>query len=827
MNFNFKKLVPHLIAISIFAIITLIYFNPLLSGKSIKQGDVVNFKGMSQEIKTFRETHNDVEPLWTNSMFGGMPAYQISVKYPHNYIKPLTQVIGIGIPHPAVIMFLCCLGFYFLLITLGVETWLALIVGLAFGLSSYTIILIEAGHNPKGYAIAYMAPTLAGVLMALRGRLWLGAAITGVALSLELSVNHLQITYYLAIAIGIIVIGELVKAIVEKQIAYFMKAALVLAVAGALAVGPNLGNLLLTSEYTSYSTRGKSDLTDKTGNQTSGLDKDYATQWSYGIGETFTILLPNFKGGSSAAIGQENKKALADVNPDYKQYIEGMDQYWGNQPFTSGPVYFGAIICFLFLLSLLIVDDKMKWYILAAIAFSMMLSWGKNFMPFTSFFMDNVPGYNKFRAVSMILVIAQFLVPLLAALAISTIVKNPNIIKQKRNQFYYALAGTAGLCLLFYVMPTMFQDFFKDGEYKDLTAQLVKANFPADQQGEFLSNLEGARISIFKADAIRSFLFIVSAAVIILIFSMQKISKAILYTILGLLMAIDLWTVDKRYLNADNFVPKTQMDIPFEPTQADLEILKDKDPDFRVANFAVSIFNDASTSYFHKSIGGYHGAKLKRYQELFDKQISKNNMEVLNMLNTKYFIVSTPSNPADPNSQKMPMAQRNPNACGNAWFVPTYKIVANADAEIKALDKFNPKQECFIDKIFEAQLANVKPQTDSAASIKLTSYEPNILKYESNTNTEQVAVFSEIYYHKGWNVYLDGKQTDYFRCNYVLRGMKVPAGKHNIEFKFEPETYQKGETLAGISSILLYLFLIGAIFFEIKNKGAIAKSEKE
>lgn len=817
MNFDFKKFIPHAIAIVVFAVLTLVYFNPIFSGKAIKQGDVANFKGMSKEIFDYREAHHS-DPLWTNSMFGGMPAYQISVLYPSNYVRPLTSILGLGIPHPAVIIFLCFLGFYFLLTTFKIDKFLSAVMAIGFGLSSYTIILIEAGHNPKGYAIAYMAPFLAGVLITLRGRMWLGAAIAAISLSLELSVNHLQITYYLAIATAIIVLGEFVKAILEKKLAYFVKASLMLLFAAALSIGPNLGNLLLTQEYTSYSTRGKSDLTDKSGNQTSGLDKDYATQWSYGIGETFTLMIPNFKGGSSATIGAENKKALDAVDSNYKEYISNMDQYWGDQPFTSGPVYLGAIICFLFLLGMLIVEDKIKWYILAAVMLSMMLSWGKNFMGLTSFFMDNVPGYNKFRAVSMILVIAQLLIPLLGAIALNEVVKNPDLLKTKRKQFYIALSGTAGLSLLFYAMPTMFQEFFKMNEYNDLTQQLIKANFPETDRALFLNGLESARIAIFKADAMRTFLFIATAGAVMYIYSLGKLNKNFMLGILGVLVLVDLWTVDKRFLNNENFVPKSQMDVPFEPTQADLDILKDNDPDFRVANFTVSIFNDASTSYFHKSIGGYHGAKMKRYQELFDAQISKNNMEVLNMLNTKYFIVNAPSGSQDPNAPKVPMAQRNPMACGNAWFVKEVKVVANADEELKSLDKFNAKQICFVDKNFESQIGNFKSIIDSSATINLTSYQPNELHYKSNSQSDQIAVFSEIYYAKGWKAFIDGKASDHFRCDYVLRGMKVPAGSHEITFKFEPDTYKNGETLAGISSILLYVFLAVGIFLDIKRR---------
>lgn len=809
MNFNFKKLIPHAIAVLGFIIVTLIYFSPLLEGKKLKQADVSNFKGMSKEIFDYREAHPGEEPLWTNSMFGGMPAYQISVLYPSNLIKNLTKVFSVGIPHPASILFLCFIGFYFLLITLEVDFLLAAIGALAFGLSSYFLIIIEAGHNPKGYAIAYMAPVIAGILLTYRGKLLLGAAITAFMLSLELSVNHLQITYYLMMCIAILGLVELIDAIKNKTLPYFLKASGLLVVAALLAVGPNLTNLWVTADYGKYTTRGTSDLTHDKDNKTSGLDKDYATAWSYGQGESFSLMIPNFNGGSSGAIG-DNKRALENVDPEFKQYIANVDAYFGEQPFTSGPVYAGALVCFLFVLGLFIVKSNLRWWLLAATLFSIMLGWGKNFMPLTEFFLEHFPAYNKFRAVSMILVIAELCIPLLAILAVKEIISNPTILKEKRNQFYIAFGLTGGLCLVFYMMPGMFMDFFKNGEYNDISAQLKKSQASPDQINIFLAGVEEARKSIFTSDALRSFLFILAGAALLFFYSIKNFNKNILVGLLGFIILIDMWVVDKRYLNKDNFVSKGMVDQPFDMTAADQQIAQDKDPNFRVFNTTVSTFNDASTSYFHKSIGGYHGAKLKRYQELIEMQISKNNMEVLNMLNTKYFIVA--------DEQKQPVAQRNPVACGNAWFVPKYKMVANADSEIAGLTTLKPKEFIVVDKKYESSLSGFTPSFDSSAVIKLTSYLPNHLTYQSNAKSEQLAVFSEIYYPDGWNAYVDGKQSPYFGCNYILRAMRVPAGEHKIEFKFEPKSYATGETIALASSVLLYLVLGAALFAEFRKK---------
>ncbi len=808
-DFNFKSILPHLLVVLVFMLLTIVYFNPLLSGKAINQGDVERFKGMSKEIVDYRETYHK-EPLWTNGMFSGMPAYQISVLYPSNWVRPLIKLTAMGIPHPACIIFLCMLGFYFLLLTFKVDRLLAAAGAVGFALSSYFVILIEAGHNPKGYAIAYMAPVVMGIMMAYRGRMWLGSAIAGIALSLELASNHLQITYYLAMLSGVIVTGELVNSLVTKQMGNFIKSSGMLLVGALLAVLPNITNLLVTEEYGKFTIRGASELSDEKQNKTSGLDRDYATQWSYGIAETFTLMIPNFKGGESQAIG-DNQKALADVNPEMRQYVgQSTDQYWGDQPFTSGPVYIGALICFLFVLGMLILKDNLKWYLLTATILAIMLSWGKNLMGLTNFFMDYLPGYNKFRAVSMTLVIAEFTMPLIAILGVREVVLNPNILKEKRNSFYIALAATAGLCLLFYIMPTSFQDFYKDGEYESVSAQIKKSGAAAEQIQQFMSGMETARISIFKADALRSFLFIVLGAGLLFVYSLKTFNKNYLYAGLGLLILIDLWAVDKRYLNDKNYVSKSSMETPYMPSPADQQILKDPDPHYRVMNVSLSPFQDATTSYFHKSIGGYHGAKLRRYQDLYERQISKNNMQVLSMLNAKYFIMQ--------NQQSGELlAQRNPSAMGNAWFVKELKWVANPDSELNALTNFNPSLTAVVDKKWEKDLQSGAFQFDSNATIKLKSYKADELVYEAQAATAQMTVFSEIYYAKGWNAYVDGKLTPHLGVNYVLRGMVLPAGKHEVVFKFEPEAYYKGEKIAMAGSILLFLFVIAGVFMQIRN----------
>lgn len=834
MNISFKSAQPHLIAIAAFCLITIAYFFPAFQGKAIRQSDMMNARGMAKEVVDYREKTGE-EPLWTNSMFSGMPAYQVSMTSPGNLIKPITNFFVAIFSAGGAIIFLCMLGFYLLLLVMRQSPFVSALGAIAFGLSSYFVIIIEAGHVTKGFAIAYMAPVVAGILLTYRGKYLLGGVLTLFALALQLTSNHLQITYYLLYIVLFIGIAKLISAIMENKLGQFAKATGVLIVASILAIGPGATTILSTYEYGKESTRGKSELTADAGNKTSGLDKDYATQWSYGVGETFTLMIPNYKGGGSGAIAKADKDALKEVSPQYQQYIGQMDAYWGDQPFTSGPVYVGAIVVFLFVLGLFVIKGPLKWALLGVTVLSILLGWGKNLMGFTEFFLDHVPGYNKFRAVSMILVIAEFTIPLIAFLALGKIMENPGTLKKSKTPFWVALGVTAGLCLLFLVAPTMFQDFYKAGELTDLDQQLRAAQFPDDQAVAFIKDLQEARMEIFKGDVLRTLFFILAGAALLYLYIADKIKRSVVLAVMGLLILIDLWAVDKRYLSKESYVDKQQMERPFSPSTADNAILQDK-THYRVLNLAANTFNDASTSYFHKSIGGYHGAKMKRYQEIIDAYLAPGIQEiistlrsaptdssiraalgkqdVMNMVNTKYIIYNPDASPLV-----------NDAAFGNAWFVDEYKIVQNADEEIAALGKTDLENVAVVDKRFADELSGLNIAPDPTATIELTSYAPNKLTYKTNAKTDQLAVFSEVYYQHGWNAFVDGKPVPHVRANYILRAMKVPAGEHTIEFKFEPKIYSTGETIALVSSLIIILLVVFTIVKELgmlpsKNKPA-------
>lgn len=822
---NIKNYLPHFTAIIIFAIVTMVYFSPLLEGKKLYQGDITHHKGMSKEIVEYRETHNDREPLWTNSMFGGMPAYQISVKYSNNLVAYFDKLFTLFLPLPAGYVFLYMIGFFILLLAMRIDPWLAISGSLAFAFSSYFFIILEAGHNSKAQAIGYMAPVIAGVILSFRGKYIIGACLTSLFVSLELHSNHFQITYYLILMLILLGIAQFVNDVLEKQIPRFFKASGLLIVSALLAVVPNTANLWATLEYGEYTTRGKSELTinpDQTSNkknQTSGLDRDYATSWSYGIGETMTLMIPNFKGGASEAIGNYDKDALKGIDNNFKQHVANVSAYWGDQPFTSGPVYAGAIICFLFILGLFVVNGTYKWWLLSATMLSVMLAWGKHFMGFTNFFLDYMPGYNKFRAVSMTLVIAELAIPLLAMLTIDYIIKNAETLKASlisttnrinfKYSFIIAMLVTAGVCLFYIIVPTS-TNFFGADEYDNIYNQVVKSAGD-DVATQFMDSIESARQALFKSDVIRSFLFILFFGAIIYVFVAVKQNKSILIAAFSVLIIADMWPVNKRYINKDNFVNEKKVSKPYQATETDMAILQDKELDFRVLNTTARMDQDSRTSYFHKSLGGYHAAKLKRYQELIDFHLaSKRNMNVINMLNTKYFIIQ------DQQSGQT-RAIPNPGKLGAVWFVDSVKMVANADSEIIALTNFNPKTTVIIDQRYSGEVQAFKTTTDSTRSINIQTYEPNHLTYQSHSNTNQLAVFSEIYYDKGWNAYIDGKQQPYFRTNYVLRGMLVPSGDHTIEFKFEPEAYYTGEKISLAGSILLLLLVLAGLGFEAKK----------
>lgn len=808
---NYKQLLPYLIAIILFAGIAIMYFSPLLEGKRLSQSDIAHWKGMSKEIVDYRAKTGE-EPLWTNSMFGGMPAYQISVIYKGNILRHLDHLMQLYLPQPAGMVFLYMLGFFILLLVLKVNKWLALAGAIAFAFSSYLFIILEAGHNSKAHAIGYMAPVMAGIILTYRGKYLAGGIMAAVFLSLELLTNHLQITYYLMIAALIFVISEFIFQLKEKKIKNFAFASGILILASLFAVSSNITNLWTTYSYGKETIRGKTELTSEKENRTSGLDKDYATGWSYGKMESFTFLIPNFNGGASNSSLSEKSntyKALRENGVDGNEassYIKNMPTYWGPQPGVGGPVYLGAIIIFLFIFALFVTDGKQKYWIIAATILSIMLAWGKNFQPLTDFFLHYIPGYNKFRAVSMTLVIAEFLVPLLAILGLNKIITE-KIDKQKVTKYlYYSVGITAGISLFFALSAGSLFDFVSssDAQYKNIFPDWMMNAIRLD------------RASLLKADAFRAFLFIVLAGGLIWAFIQNKLKENVFFPILILLILVDLWSVNKRYVNNDDFVRKSQQENPFQASAADELIMKDADPNFRVFNQTVSPFNDASTSYFHKSVGGYHGAKLRRYQEIIEHHLSKGNMAVYNMLNTKYFIV-----PDQKGGE--PITQINMQAMGNAWFVNDARKVNNADEEIDALTDLIPSETAIYDKRFEEYVKDHLISKDSLSEIKLTAYAPNHLKYTSQTNKEQLAVFSEIYYADGWNAYIDGAKAPYFRANYILRAMIVPAGKHTIEFKFEPTVYKTGEMISYASSITLVLLSIGAfgLMFYRKSKTKI------
>jgi len=795
----FQKVLTHLSIILVFLIISVIYNSPVLEGKKVYQGDYVNYQGMSKEIVDFEKV--GIESQWTNSMFGGMPTYLIK-STDKTFVKIIHKIFTLNNLKPISYVFLYLIGAYIALLLFGVSPWLGFLGAIAIAFSSYNFIIITAGHNAKVMAIGYMFPIIAGIYKTYKGRYLLGASIAGLFLALQLLINHLQITYYTLIIVLLFGLVELIFTIRSKEYERFIKATGILLLISIFALGSNFGKMWTTMEYGKYSIRGKSELTSEQHNRTSGLDKDYATAWSYGIDETLTVLIPNYKGGASGGAVGENSASFEFFKKikGEKYAIQAIRQlplYWGDQPSTSGPVYLGAIVMLFFVLGIFLLDKKLKWWLLPATILSVMLAWGHNFNLLTEFFLDYVPGYNKFRTVSMTLVIAQFTVPLMAILALKKVfdgsVEKQKIEKALKSSLYII----GGIALFFAVFPGMFFDFNAQSDQ----------GYIAQGGQAFVDALRSDRKMILRNDAFRSLVFILLSAGVVYAFIKNKLKFNYTLGLLAVLILVDMWSVDKRYLNDDNFVSKRQAKEPFQMTQADKFILQDKDPNYRVLNVTVDPFNNSSTSYFHKSIGGYHGAKMRRYQELIEHQISKNNMDVLNMLNTKYFIV--------PDNNRQPIAQFNPDALGNVWFVENYRIVPDADAEIDALSNFNPKSEAIVDERFEKFVEGKDFIVDTSSFVKLIDYKPNYLTYNAKCIDEKLAVFSEIYYPKGWNAYIDGNFVDHFRVNYVLRALIIPKGVHKIEFKFEPQSYYIGNKISIISSILLIIFLVFVLGKEI------------
>ncbi|QTD37203.1 YfhO family protein [Polaribacter batillariae] len=802
---KFNKFLPYIIAIVIFILASIIYFYPVLKGEKLNQSDITQFRGMVKDINDFR-AENNTEPYWTGSSFSGMPSYSISAYYPNDFVRSLDKALRF-LPRPADYTFLYFLSFFVLMMALKVDWRLAILGSLAFGFSTYLIIIFGAGHNAKAHAIGYMPLVLAGILWVFQKRYVLGFIVTGLAMALEIYANHIQMTYYLGFSILILGIVELVHAFKEKRLPTFIKQATVIIVAIVLGIGANAPRLMAIKEYSEVSTRGKSELTiapDGTKKEaTKGLDKAYITQYSYSKLETFSLFIPRFMGGGTVEkLGESSNfyqlienKAGKKVADDYAKQVL---TYWGDQPILEAPAYIGAIIFFLFFLGFFLVKGKLKQWLVAATIFSIILSWGRNFDMVTNFFIDYVPLYNKFRAVSSIQVIAELCVPLLGILALKAFFSTKITSEEKLNALKKATYVFGGLIVAGFLLAHVFSTFegLRDSNYDSLEG--LRDAVIADRK------------SMLLMDTLRSLLLVLLSAGILWMHLKGKLKQN--FAILGLLVFIvfDLISVDKKYVNKDDFKQARKIEKPFVASEADQLINQDKSH-YRVANFATDPMNDGSTSYFHQSIGGYHAAKMMRYQELFDYQIAKNNMEVLNMLNTKYFIV--------PDDKGNVQAQQNEQANGNAWFVHSIIPVETANAEIKALDSLKTKEEAVIRKEdFEKIKFTNSLERDTTAVIKLTKYKLNSLTYESKTAKEQFAVFSEIYYKNGWNAYLDGVLTPHYRVNYVLRGMRIPAGKHTIEFKFEPKVIQQGKIRSLSSYALLFLITIGWFFYDEKKK---------
>ena len=783
----------HFLSVLIFVVISFGYFTALLEGKEIEAHDTKTWKGISKEVRDFRAENNE-EALWTNRLFGGMPAYLVSMSYKSNLIRYVSEIIQLGIPRPADMLFLYLLGFYLLLISLNINYRIAILGSLAFAFSTYFLIIIQAGHMTKAHAIAYIPMIIGSVIYSFRGNILIGGVFTSLSVAMQIYANHLQISYYTALILLLIGIVELYYRIKENDINDFLKRASILLLAAFLAAGTSMTRLLLTSEYGEYSIRGKSELSENQDNKTSGLDKDYATQWSYGIAETLTLLIPNFYGGASTGELSEKSKTYEVIKraPNAKKIIKQLPLYWGSQPITSGPTYVGSIVVFLFVLGLFIVKGRFKYWILSATILSILLAWGKNFMFLTDLFLDYFPAYNKFRAVSMILVVAEFTIPLLAIMALDTALKfkkDSKLIIENKLKYSYYIVG--GFCIVLALLPSL------AGDFSGMQDQSLQANgFPIDAIVE-------DRKSLLSSDAFRSFIFITISFILILIFLRGKLKPNLLITILTLLILFDLWPINKRYLNDDNFERKSKLKTVYKKTPADKLILADGDINFRVFNQSVNTFNDASTSYYHNSIGGYHGAKLRRYQDLIEKHISSGNMKVLNMLNTKYFI------------DRSGKVQINTGALGNAWFVENIVFVKNADEEISNLKDFVPTNEIVVNESFK-NLISKSQYSKTNQKISLQAYKPNHLTYIAEVKEASLLAFSEIYYDKGWNLYLNGVKHPYFRANYVLRAMELPAGNHKIEFKFEPKKYYLGEKISLASSSVLIILLILVAYRELK-----------
>ena len=800
---NFKQIIPHIVSLSLFVVVALMYFNPVLKGKKISQSDITQHIGMAKEVNDFRKVTGE-EPYWAESAFSGMPTYPIGTYFPNDYITSLDRLIRF-LPRPADYLFLYFFSFYILLLAFKVDWKIAIVGSLAFGFSTYLIIIFGAGHNSKAHAIAYMPLVLAGIIFIFKKRYLLGFIVTSIATALEIKANHPQMTYYLLFAILILGIVELIEAIQKNKIKQFITQSSIIIVAMLLAVGVNSSRLLATKEYADVSTRGKTALTinpDGTKKEvTTGLSKEYITQFSYGKAETFNLFVPRYMGGGTVESLDKRSNTYQYVSSiaGSKQadgFTKQVYTYWGDQLIVEAPAYIGAVMLFLFFLGVFILKGKYKYWLVASSVFAILMSWGKNFQFLTDFFIDYIPLYNKFRAVSSFQVIAELCIPLLGFLAIREFFFSKTDKEQKQIALKKALYSSVGLIVigLLYALSFSTFDGIRDASYSEYEGLLdaVKAD----------------RLSMLYSDSFRSILLIGVGFVVLWLFLKQQLKYTTSIIAFAVLILFDLVQVNLRYVNADDFKEARAIDKPFKASTADLQILKDKSH-YRVANFSTDPFQDGRTSYFHKSIGGYHAAKVGRYQDLIEFQLSKQNMQVYNMLNVKYFIL-----PGDDGEE---VAQQNPDANGNAWFVKNIKYVKTADQEIRALDSTLTKSTVVVNENNIRKKINFSPELDSLAYIKLTEYSLNSLTYDTSSNKDEFAVFSEIYYKHGWNAYLDGVKQPHTNVNYILRGMEIPKGEHIIKFKFEPSVIKSGSIISLISYALMLLIPLSCFFYFKKS----------
>ena len=801
---NFRQFLPHLLVLLGFVIISLIYFHPVLQGKTIFQSDIAQYTGMAKEQNDYR-AQTGQEPYWTDAAFGGMPTYQLGAYYPHNYIKKLDSALRF-LPRPADYLFLYFIGFYILMLSLRLDYRLAFLGALAFGFSTYLIIILGVGHNAKAHAIAYMPMVLAGIILCFRQKFLFGFLLLAVAMALEIGANHFQMTYYLLLLVVVLGIAYLIDAFRKNKIPQYFKALGVMVLAVVLAVGANATNLLATQEYAEFSTRGKSELninpdgSPKTG---SGLDYAYITEYSYGIKETFNLFIPRFMGGSNA----ENLGADAHIydaiiqlgaSPQQAaEFSKNAPTYWGDQPIVAAPAYIGASIIFFFVFALFLVRGRLKWWVVGGSLLALTLSWGKNFDFLTRFFVDFVPLYDKFRAVSSIQVILELVVPLMALVGIAKLFSAKFSSEEKIKALKSSGIITGGLALAFLLFKSVLFDFSGAGD-AGLREQLGM---------DFMRALKEDRKAIFTADAIRSFVLVALCFGLGWFYLKGKLKQNAFLAIFGILLLFDLVGVAKRYVNADDFVQARQMEEPFRIREADRQILQDESR-YRVFDVSVSPFNTGQTSYWHHSIGGYHAAKPGRMQDLYDFYISNNNMEILNMLNAKYFIIPT---------EEGTVAQQNPEAFGNAWAVSNIEWVSSADEEILKLEEVDLKTTVVVNERFRAEV-NQEFTAKGTAQVELISQQPNELIYEISAEEDDLVVFSEMYYQPGWQAYLNGQEVPHFRANYLLRAMNIPAGEHQLEFRFEPQVIKTGSSIALGSTILLALILIGGLVYKLKEE---------